>query len=211
MDRCSLLITAKWPVPCWHEIQFILEHLWPTAVIKKVAFLYLHNVKILLWNGWVWSYKIGFMNDVDPHMIWFHQSMFLHLYHLYPLLWRFTYIWIKVLMISRVTLVVLSVHFNSISVFQFDFTCTEVLVCYHILLKLGPWTKWQNLGTCWAIFSSFSQKKRGGKRLCVFLTVKLEKGFCQLKLMSNWFNFVCLFLQLHKDKVSTVVAWEAAA
>lgn len=112
---------------------------------------------------------------------------------------------------SVVTLVVLSVHFNSISVFQFDFTCTEVLVCYHTLLKLGPWTKWQNLGTCWAIFSSFSQKKRGGKRLCVFLTVKLEKGFCQLKLMSNWFNFVCLFLQLHKDKVSTVVAWEAAA
>lgn len=100
MDRCSLLITAKWPVPCWHEIQFILEHLWPTAVIKKVAFLYLHNVKILLWNGWVWSYKIGFMNDVDPHMIWFHQSMFLHLHHLHPLLWRFTYIWSKVLMIS---------------------------------------------------------------------------------------------------------------
>lgn len=166
MDRCSLLITAKWPVPCWHEIQFILEHLWPTAVIKKVAFLYLHNVKTLLWNGWVWSYKIGFMNDVDPHMIWFHQSMFLHLHHLYPLLWRFTYIWIKVLMISRVTLVVLFVP--SISVFQFDFTRTEVFVCYHTLLKLGPWTKWQNLGTpCWAIFSSFSQKKREKKTLCL--------------------------------------------
>lgn len=155
-------------------------------------------LKILLWNGWVWSYKIGFMNDVDPHMIWFHQSMFLHLHHLHPLLWRFTYIWSKVLMISRVTLVVLFVP--SIPVFQF-----EVLVCFHTLLKLGPWTKWQNLGTCWAIFSSFSQKKRK-KRLCVFLTVKLEKGFCQLKLMSNWFKFVCLFLQLHKDKVSTVVA-----